>query len=279
MKKVFILILGVIVVVVLVLALYSNTNKNSDNAEQLKTLENEQDLTLGQEQNDTLENESEGDTPSDISPQPTKLITQEPTILERKLIVFIDKNNDGLKDSNEVACTLCSGQSLLFGEKYSGSLLPITAKINTASIDIKGTIKESALGTANIGWGVYSSKNIIIPTSDIAFGDGTLDKQIPAYEYIAKIAGVNANIVQVEDIGSDTEYHFKTLIPILKTNLENSKKLYVKYSLNPEESKYYIAEGAIKKDIEDYIITVNWNVQSSIKQGYLNAANITFFTL
>ena len=173
----------------------------------------------------------------------------------------------------------CSGQTLLFGEKYSGSLLPITAKINTASIDIKGGIKESAIGTANIAWGIFSSKNILIPTTEIAFGDGTEDKYIPALEYTAKIAGVNANITDIQDVGNETGYHFSILVPMLKTNLENGKKIYVKYSLNLDESRYYIEEGTLTKDPQDYVISVNWKVQNSLKAGYLNAANITFFTL
>ena len=264
MKKNYLFLISVIIVGGLLLAMYLNTNSNKGQEEK-----------TGSDNSENL---------MSITITKTEILTQEnsttdPTIPERKLSVYVDKNANGTKDADEVLCTLCTGEQILFGKTGNNGSFPVLSNINNLGLDTSGSVKESSLDNANIAWGAFENKDFIVATSQIVFGDGMGDNLIPAYEYSAKIAGVNANISDVQELNGETQYSFKTLIPIMQTSLQQAKTIYIKYTLNPEDSRYYISSGKLTGDGQRYYLKTKWNIEQSLKAGAINSANISFYFL
>jgi len=272
MKKKLLLFIGVIIFIGVLLALYLNTkvnqgqrsdgtSDNSKNSLEITAIDNDKEVIVEEKNNP--------------SPKPTI----NTTIPERKLSVFIDKNIDGIKDSNENLCTLCSGEQLLNGNSEGTNDFPSSNNIKTIGLDISGSVKESTLSNANLAWGVFENKKFLVTPAQLAFGDGTGDNFIPAFEYVTKVAGVNANISKVEDLNGTTQYTFKNLMPIMQNSLDQSKTVYIKYSLNPEDTKYYLASGKLSREGQNVVFNTTWNIEQSLKGGYSNVSNISFYCL
>jgi hypothetical protein len=278
MKKNTFLILGLIIVLGLFWALYSNTTDNqgqksdglTDNS---NNSQNSVDISIVQTEEGTATQE----TTSASSEKAVETANPVNTAPERKLSLFVDKNNNAIKDSTEALCTLCSGEQLLYGRASSGNNLPSISSIKITGIDLSGSVKESALGDAHIAWGAFDNKRFIVPPTEFVFGDGSTDEMIPAIEYQAKIAGVNANIIEVSDENNQTQYTFKVLIPMFQTALNENKTIYIKYSLNTDETRYYLTSGKITKVGSNYVLNATWEVDSSQKAGYENPANVSFY--
>lgn len=265
MKKNYWFLISVIIVGGLLLAMYLNTN-TSQGKKSYGESDNSQNLPI-------------------ITITETEILTQKNsttdlTIPERKLSIYIDKNTNGTKDADEILCTLCKGEQILFGRTGNDGSFPILSNINNLGLDTSGSVKESSLNNANITWGAFENKHFIVATSQIAFGDGTGDNFVPAYEYSAKIAGINANIYDVQEVnGGEMQYSFKTLVPIMQTSLQQAKTVYIKYSLNPEDTRYYISSGKLTSDGQKYFFKTRWNIEQSLKTGVTNSANISFYCL
>ena len=277
MKKNYLFLIVVIIISSILLALYLNTNSNKGKGGNLESdnSQNLSNLTITKKENET----SAGISPTIINNNLNTNLSGNSTTPERKLSVYIDKNSNGIKDADETLCTLCTGEQLLFGKTGNKGNFPIVSNIKNLGLDTSGSIKESALQSADIAWGAFEDKDFIVATSQIAFGDGSGDNFIPAYEYSAKIAGVNANISDIQDVDGETQYSFKTLVPIMQTSLQQSKTVYIKYSLNPDDTKYYISSGKITSAGPEYYFKTKWNIEQSLKSGSLSSLNISFYCL
>jgi hypothetical protein len=281
MKKSLKYLIASIIILGLVWALYSNTmsNQGQKGNEASDNSQNQINISPIEGEDGLSEDGNTQGTETTITPKPTNTgnSTGNTTTPERKLSVYIDKNNDGIKDANENLCTLCLGEQLLFGKTGNNESFPVGSGVKSVGLDATASVKEGSLASSNIAWGTFDNKDIVVAPAGIAFGDGSNDLLIPAYENITKIAGVNANISEVQDLGGETQYYFKSLVPIMQTSLDQGKTVFIKYSLNSEETKYYLASGQMSKDEQQVILTTTWNVDSSLRSGFKNVANIYLY--
>ena len=201
------------------------------------------------------------------------------TLVQRYLVLFIDKNNNGIKDADEVTCSQCTNQSLLVAMQNNPNQMPLLNKISSIGLGSGGTIGESKLTGNNACWGVFEGQNIIVPVSMFNFGDGVSDAQVPVILYSLKVAGVNVNIVETSNAGDETDYTFSKLIPVMQTASDQHNLIYVKFTSPSDTSKYYISKGTISTDGKTYDLKINWELNGDFSNELLNSANLTFYIL
>jgi hypothetical protein len=172
---------------------------------------------------------------------------------ERKVSVFIDKDNDMTWDGTEKPCETCILKTLLGGE-VQNSLFPKPDAIREFEIASQGVIVSQELGLINTVWGYFEDRGILVEPQIIAFNDGSSDIHLYARETAATVSGVNANISRITNSGSQQDgirvvYGFSELIPSFQQAANNSLPVWVQFV--PDLSapvKYYLAKGLLKKD-------------------------------
>jgi hypothetical protein len=223
-----------------------------------------------QEQLDPGNQVSETPDPTTISAQ-TSAAPKVEGESTRKVTVFIDKNANGQKDSNESSCDVCVAKALMAGSLQNG-LLKSAAKTKTVNIGSKGVIKDTDLADVNTVWAYFEDRQILIEPQTVAVNDGSSDVQIAAIETQAGISGINANISKATDLGQGSEgerinYGFMSLIPSFQVAADQGKDLWVQYIPDSNNSGvHFIAKGKLHKDTtgslsgssSGYYLEVSW---------------------
>jgi hypothetical protein len=276
MKKKNLIIITFLVFAIAFGLIYYNMNilKNTENTYVLASrldekILNEADINIESENLETtvLPDNSEVNTPA--------------TFIERKLAVFIDKNNNGIKEEDEVECTQCSGEQVIITNIDNENVFPDISKLKAMPLGKSGVINESALSGLNTVWASMEGKNLLIPLSAINLGDGVDDAMVPAISFSFKLAGVNSNIIASQDETSKeyTVYSFVKLIPVMQTSSEKGNPIYVKFVSPNDTGKYYLGKGFISKEGEDYKLKIKWNLQDCFNNQIINPANLTFYVI
>jgi len=205
------------------------------------------------------------------------------TILERNLVIFIDKNGNETKDADESACLQCANEQAIVTKQKTQEETPSLAELQIIGLSPSGTIAESKLTELNTIWGVLESKNILIPISPINLGDGASDALIPAVPFSVKIAGVNSNILVGENIDNETIYSFNKLIPTMQTASGKNSPIYVKFTSTSEPTKYYLNKGTITIDGstegKGYLLKIKWGLPTNFNPEVINPINLTFYVI
>ncbi len=189
----------------------------------------------------------------------------------RKVVVFIDKNANGLKDSNETGCDVCVAKVMMASSLQNG-LVKANSKTKTVGIGSKGVVKDTDLTDVNTVWGYFDDRQILIEPQTVAVNDGSSDVQIAALETEAGISGINANISKTTDLGQGdlgerVNYGFQELIPSFQVAADQGKDVWVQFT--PDTSNpgtNFIASGKLHKDTtgslsgssSGYYLEVSW---------------------
>jgi hypothetical protein len=173
------------------------------------------------------------------------------TTSERFLNVYLDKNLSLVKDSTENICgSICNNKPVLLDNAQD----PTNPKSVTL---IQGKLTSAQVGELTMVWGLIPDKNLMIPPTQFAFGDGVGDIQVPAWDTVGIIAGVNANVSAPADEDSAVVYNFTSLVPIMKTAADGGRQIWVK--LTPDKTKpeiYFLAKGTMSAVATGYELRV-----------------------
>jgi hypothetical protein len=128
-------------------------------------------------------------------------------------------------------------------------------------IDSYSKITQNRVQNFNVVWGLLANKNLLIPPTRFAFGDGSGDVQIPVWQITGVLAGVNANISSATDEDGSIVYNFSTLVPTLQTAYNNQDTVWFKFTPDTTKDSIYYLSGA-KLTLTDigYQAKVDWTV-------------------
>lgn len=189
-------------------------------------------------------------------------------VSEKNIVFFMDSNFDSNR-VDEPLCDQCKDISLI--ASTSEDLAKVIIKT-----DRSGKLTQDIVDDNNWLWGVNISRSIAIVPTKFGFDDGAGDIEIPVWSLSAAIAGINANIVTIEDNGEGLLYTFTKLIPLMKTSFESSKPIYIKLIPDITKPEYFlIYKGIMTRSSEGYDYQLEIN-DPSIRTIASKESNIEF---
>lgn len=176
-------------------------------------------------------------------------------IVDRNISFFIDKNRNRIKDNDDINCMYCKDIDMFLGKMNTN----ISIKVKT---DSHSKLYPEIVGDNNLIWGVINDKFGLIPNHPIILGDNSSDILIPIWEYSGLVAGINADIKNIDMDNNKVRITIDKLIPIMKTAYESQKQIWIKY--NDSNSNYYLILGSINTNDNKYEYSFSINNINSI---------------
>lgn len=205
-----------------------------------------------------------------VTKTPTATVAPTASAVQRSLLFFIDKNENGSKDSGEGICQACSGRSVAFAKSPQGEGLKMINIPNTAKIT-----ESSVLGFNRV-FGVIHDRDVMVPPLEFGFGDGPDDIQVPVYEITGVVSAVNANVTGASDEDGTINYKFSKLIPTMKTAFDANKGMWVKFTPDTNnQNNYYLTKSQIEAVDDGYIARADWG-NAAGSANVLKLDNIEF---
>lgn len=242
-------------------------------------------------EDDSVESNTESIEPSPL-PEITEIaVTQEVDL--RSVQIFVDKNRNNIKDSNEELCDVCIAKNIVGAQVSYSEGYPGVDSLKEITIEGGGKIDENKFVGINKVWGFFSDREMLIPDYTIALGDGSSDVYVPGWPIEVNTAGVNANLVSISEVekqdngGYTVSYNFQALIPALSSAYNNRDEVWVYFT--PKSNKLglsYLTKGLIKKDADGtvtgsnsgFYLRVVWPFKDAQKNA-LKEENIKFILL
>lgn len=160
------------------------------------------------------------------------------TLKDEKITVYLDKNNNLTKDSEEPICEQCIGKQI-----KSEIETPEGKKVISSNIT-EGGILELNDSKVFMSWGYFQDLKIIIPVFSYSKDQEGQEINIPALEFAQIIEGENLNLSSIrEDKISEgyyeTEFNFQALIPAIENAIMSEKSIWLVYYPNKENIEEY----------------------------------------
>lgn len=244
------LITSVSLVIIIVLVIFLVKSKiNTDSGTRIIFSDN----------NDTAQNNNDNQTDNGFSPTSIPL----PEGKTRKLILYLDDNQNLTKDDKEKACGRCIDSVVVVtASDYMPNNL---ARDNVALVSKGGSVDFINPDLAKNIWGYLPDKNLLIPFT--IFDTSASPAYAPTMKVYPAIGGINANIqsTSIEDTGDAliTTYRIVDFVPLMKSYSEKGSKVWVQFTPRSKSpNQYYLAEGKLTVDptLTDGQIETRWDL-------------------
>ena len=187
----------------------------------------------------------------------------------QKVLLFIDKNRNNAKDSNEEACDVCVAKNVLAGIiDQESHFLPENSQINRFSVVGAGNLNTENMSANSSLWGVYEDRKALIPIVDLSKLTLSNPLYIPVWELSSSIGAINAAIQKISGDNNIAIYVFSQMIPALENSLEKNQEVWVQFTPDlADTDTYYLSSGKLALDsdgsvtgiTDSYYLAVEWN--------------------
>jgi len=276
----------IVVVIIVLLIGYLVINNNDTRLDEKKHSIAIQDLEENEENNQNkeilgIDDEINDDMQDSVEETIENVDTSD---VNRKIIVFKDKNHNALKEDDEEICDICVGKYINAVSLSGGTVYPSNENFLEIPIQGGGLINEDKINTTNHVWGFFSDREVIIPHTDIFLGDGVGDLYLPAWEYSVAMSGSNSmmkkgKIIKDESGGYEVKYIFNDLLPILSEKYKKEEDIYVYFIPNKDKlGTGYLVKSNIQKESDNYFINLVWSF-TNMFNDVLEPENLTVVVL
>jgi len=240
-------------------------------------------IYLWQTNQSKLNNPSESE--ANITGEPLA-VTKVFTLNSSKILLFLDKNGNGVKDDKEEGCDVCVAKPVL-AAKVQNNILPEANSIKQVTVVGAGNLATSGLENSTMLWGAYEDRKALIPNVDLTRLAQVELLYVPVWEVSSSIGAINAYIQSADFKGQQAIYTFSQIIPSMQNSLEENLDIWLQFFPNQEDTNvYYLAKSKLSLDTDgkitgmqnSYYLVVEWNFpQANAK--VLKRENLRLFFL
>ena len=191
----------------------------------------------------------------------------------QNVLLFLDKNRNNIKDSNEESCDVCVAKNVLASIiDQESHFLPESSQIKKFAVVGAGNLNTENMSANSSLWGVYEDRKAIIPVVDLSKLTLTNPLNIPVWELSSSIGAINAAIQKISSDNNRTVYVFSQMIPAMENSLEKNQEVWVQFTPDlADPETYYLSLGKIALDTDgsvtgiadSYYLAVEWNFSKS----------------